>query len=204
MLHKSFSRCASKLSSISRNPKNSPLPPLLSSLGQFRTLKQTRHFHLHQATASYSPGEVPFKNHGAFGSGLNNFNSAHTYLSRRTMASESASATAGPLGEPKTSIFGPMGRSIEVKIRKEFTGETDDSLLFLELVDCSHEHRGHAGVRNSTTQETHFRIRMVSDQFDGLSRVKRHQKVMGLLKEEFDLGLHSLELWVKTPKEAGY
>ena len=64
-------------------------------------------------------------------------------------------------------------------------------------------HRGHAGVRDSKTQETHFSVRLVSSKFEGMSRVKRHQMVMGLLKKEFEVdALHKLELWLKTPGEA--
>lgn len=95
-----------------------------------------------------------------------------------------------------STTFGPLGRSLETKIRAAF------SPSLLEIADNSHEHRGHAGVRDSKTPETHFSVRMVSDKFEGVSRVKRHQKVMGLLDEEFqEMGLHALELWLKTPGE---
>jgi len=100
---------------------------------------------------------------------------------------------------PVRNIHGPMGRSIETKMVKEFP----DAAHTLEIEDNSHQHRGHAGVRDSKTKETHFMVRIISDQFEGVSRVKRQQKVMGLLKEEFADGLHALELVCKTPKEMG-
>ena len=45
----------------------------------------------------------------------------------------------------------------------------------LEIVDESARHHGHAGWREGG--ETHFRIRMASPRFAGLSRVARHRLV---------------------------
>ncbi len=45
----------------------------------------------------------------------------------------------------------------------------------LEILDESENHRGHAGWREGG--QSHFRIRMVSAQFAGLSRVARHRLV---------------------------
>ena len=45
----------------------------------------------------------------------------------------------------------------------------------LEIVDESESHRGHGGWREGG--ETHFRIRMASPRFAGLSRVARHRLV---------------------------
>lgn len=47
--------------------------------------------------------------------------------------------------------------------------------LELEIIDESESHRGHGGWREGG--ETHFRIRMASPRFDGLSRVARHRLV---------------------------
>lgn len=43
---------------------------------------------------------------------------------------------------------------------------------------------------------------MVSDAFQGLGMVKRHQLIYGLLKDEFAAGLHALSMDLKTPAEA--
>ena len=45
----------------------------------------------------------------------------------------------------------------------------------LEIIDESESHRGHGGWREGG--ETHFRIRMASPRFAGLSRVARHRLV---------------------------
>jgi BolA-like protein 1 len=42
---------------------------------------------------------------------------------------------------------------------------------------------------------------MVSEEFKGKTPIARHRLVNGLLKEEFDLGLHALSLRLKTPEE---
>lgn len=45
----------------------------------------------------------------------------------------------------------------------------------LEVIDESHQHRGHAGAPEGG--ESHFRIRMASAQFAGLSLIARHRLV---------------------------
>ena len=68
------------------------------------------------------------------------------------------------------------------------------------LEDESSRHIGHAGARPEG--ETHYRLRVVSDAFAGLSRVARQRLVYDALREEFDTGLHALSLDLKTSAEA--
>ncbi len=68
------------------------------------------------------------------------------------------------------------------------------------LEDESARHAGHAGARPGG--ETHYRLRIVSDAFEGLSRVARQRLVYDTLREEFDTGLHALSLDLKTKAEA--
>ncbi|QBX35592.1 BolA family transcriptional regulator [Paracoccus liaowanqingii] len=49
----------------------------------------------------------------------------------------------------------------------------------LEVTDESEGHRGHAGFREGG--ESHFRIRMASPAFAGLSRIARHRLVHATL-----------------------
>ena len=67
------------------------------------------------------------------------------------------------------------------------------------LDDDSSKHAGHAGARPGG--ETHYRLRLVSAAFAGLSRVARQRLVYDALREEFDTGLHALSLDLKTPDE---
>lgn len=66
----------------------------------------------------------------------------------------------------------------------------------LEVIDESSQHAGHAGARPEG--ETHFRLRIASPAFAGLSRVAAHQKIYALLDAEFKCGLHALAIEVKS------
>jgi BolA family transcriptional regulator, general stress-responsive regulator len=65
----------------------------------------------------------------------------------------------------------------------------------LEVVDESHLHAGHGGWREGG--ETHFRIRVVADAFDGKSRIERHRMVNALLERELRQGVHALAIEAK-------
>jgi BolA family transcriptional regulator, general stress-responsive regulator len=69
----------------------------------------------------------------------------------------------------------------------------------LDIEDESSRHAGHSGAREGG--ESHFRIRIVSAAFQGLSRVERQRRVYAALAEEFARGLHALALSTLTPEE---
>lgn len=75
--------------------------------------------------------------------------------------------------------------------------------LVLELKNDSAKHANHVEHLGSAgfTGETHYKLKIVSEIFDGLSRVDRQRKVYDLLKDEFTSGLHALELKTLSPKE---
>ena len=66
---------------------------------------------------------------------------------------------------------------------------------FLEVLDESAAHAGHAGA-NGTGFGTHFRVRIASPVFDGKSRVARHRVVYDSLQRFIDQGLHALAIEV--------
>lgn len=66
----------------------------------------------------------------------------------------------------------------------------------LEVIDESMAHMGHAGS-DGTGSGTHFRVRIASPAFDGLSRVARHRLVYDALRTFVDRGLHALA--IETP-----
>jgi len=70
----------------------------------------------------------------------------------------------------------------------------------LTIEDESAKHAGHAGARPGG--ETHFRVRIVSKEFEGVSRVERQRRVYGVLAEELRDRVHALALTALTPKEA--
>jgi BolA protein len=72
--------------------------------------------------------------------------------------------------------------------------------LDLEVIDESEQHRGHGGWREGG--ETHFRVKIRAEAFDGLSRVERHRRVNALLAPEFARGLHALAIVARGAAEA--
>ena len=79
------------------------------------------------------------------------------------------------------------------KLREAFTPES------LEVQDESHLHEGHAGHRPGG--ETHFRLYIVSEAFNGKSRLARHRMVNETLAGELAGGVHALAIHAKAPKE---
>ena len=67
----------------------------------------------------------------------------------------------------------------------------------LQVDDESHQHTGHAGWRAGG--ETHFRLDIVSDAFEGKSRVARHRLVNDALADAFSGGLHALAISARAP-----
>ena len=82
-----------------------------------------------------------------------------------------------------------MKQRIEDKIRENI------KVSSLEVINNSHLHKGHLGDDGSG--ETHFRVEVSSSEFDGLNRVQKHQKINKILQEEFEKGLHALEIKIK-------
>jgi BolA family transcriptional regulator, general stress-responsive regulator len=69
----------------------------------------------------------------------------------------------------------------------------------LSIEDESAKHAGHAGARPEG--ETHFRVRIVSETFAGLSRVERQRRVYAALADEMKSRVHALALVTLTPDE---
>jgi BolA protein len=65
----------------------------------------------------------------------------------------------------------------------------------LEVLDESYQHEGHPGA-NGTGFGTHFRVRIASPLFTGLSRVKQHRLVYDALQEFIDRGAHAIVIEV--------
>jgi BolA protein len=70
----------------------------------------------------------------------------------------------------------------------------------LSVEDDSAKHAGHAGARPGG--ETHFSVRIVSQAFEGLSRVERHRRIYAALSGELAAGVHALVLTTLTPAES--
>jgi BolA protein len=80
-------------------------------------------------------------------------------------------------------------QTIEGKLREAFAP------LHLEVENESHMHNVPEG------SESHFRVVIVSDRFDGKPLVQRHRAVNGSLADELQGGVHALALHTMTPEE---
>ncbi|MYZ50079.1 BolA family protein [Propylenella binzhouense] len=87
-----------------------------------------------------------------------------------------------------------MKSKIETKLVQALAPE------MLTVVDESHLHAGHAGHRPGG--ESHFRIRIVADAFEGKSRLERHRAINAILAEELSGGVHALAIQAYAPGEA--
>ena len=67
----------------------------------------------------------------------------------------------------------------------------------LEVQDDSHLHAGHAGAREGR----HFSVRIVSERFNGLSRLARHRLVYDAVASLIPQGIHALAIEARAPGE---
>lgn len=91
--------------------------------------------------------------------------------------------------------------AIESKLTKALAPER------MEIRNESHLHAGHHHVDGGHHSEfdgkgeTHFRVRVVSQTFAGMSRIDRHRVVNTLLDAELKAGLHALAIEPSAPGE---
>ena len=92
----------------------------------------------------------------------------------------------------------------------------------MEIFNDSHKHAHHKAMKDSTSQETHFRyslnrgafvstanptdnhsVFITSEEFKSKMQPARHRMVYGLLKDEMaaEGGIHALQLRTRTPEE---
>lgn len=83
---------------------------------------------------------------------------------------------------------------LDEKLRRAFAP------IALNIRDESALHAGHAGARPGG--ESHFRVRIVSQCFEGLSRLERQRRVHTVLADELAARIHALSVTALTPAEA--
>jgi BolA family transcriptional regulator, general stress-responsive regulator len=84
--------------------------------------------------------------------------------------------------------LGLVGRILEQKLSDHLHP------THLEVIDESNQHHGHAGAHPSG--ESHFRVRIASNAFKGLSRVAQHRLVNAAVAEELKTRVHALAVEV--------
>ena len=73
------------------------------------------------------------------------------------------------------------------------------SPVALKVIDESHHHAGHG--HHHAEGETHFRVEVISEKFEGKSRIDRHRLINGLLAQELAGRVHALAISAWTPGE---
>ncbi len=69
----------------------------------------------------------------------------------------------------------------------------------IEVIDDSHLHAGHAGARGGAG---HYRVRIESPRFDGLSTLARHRLVYDAVRDWMPDRVHALGIDARTPPAA--
>ncbi|WP_032113683.1 BolA family protein [Candidatus Paracaedibacter symbiosus] len=83
---------------------------------------------------------------------------------------------------------------ISEKLQAEF--EPD----ILSVIDESFKHADHNP--DAAQGGTHFRVKIVSKRFKGVSKVERHRWVYAILHDEMKAGLHALALTTQDSDES--
>ena len=86
------------------------------------------------------------------------------------------------------------GRDAEIE-RLLRTALSPDDIL---VKDQSHLHAGHAGAREG---KGHFEVTIVSNKFNGLSRIERHRLVYEALGNFMASDIHALRINAFSPSE---
>jgi len=86
---------------------------------------------------------------------------------------------------------------IALSVRESIEAKMTEALapVHLDVINESHMHSVPPG------SESHFKLVIVSDRFEGLSRVKRHRTVNGILEKELREDLHALSMETLTAAE---
>lgn len=85
------------------------------------------------------------------------------------------------------------------RIRAKVTEALDP--VQLDLLDESDRHIGHAG--HDGRGQSHFKLIVVAEAFEGKSRVERQRLVYGALAEEMADRVHALSITARAPSELG-
>ena len=62
----------------------------------------------------------------------------------------------------------------------------------IRVINNSAQHAGH--MESDDSGETHFALEIASKELKNIGRIAAHRKINNLLKNEFENGLHALEI----------
>ncbi|KAL8273019.1 hypothetical protein Esti_003072 [Eimeria stiedai] len=133
---------------------------------------------------------------------------SRTVGSPRSVLLASPSSSFGqtqPLSAPATmmrsltrlaGVKGPVQTTMEKKLQEAL------SPSFLEVVNESAAHKGHAGNPSPHLEETHFMLRIRSNKFRGKTLVQQHRLIYEVLRQELREGVHALSIQSGEPDAA--
>ncbi len=84
-----------------------------------------------------------------------------------------------------------------MKVQKEIERKLSEAFQpeFSEVINESNQHNVPPG------SESHFKVTLVSDRWQGVRKVQRHQSVYAVLADELAGPVHALALHLFTPEE---
>ena len=89
----------------------------------------------------------------------------------------------------KEAALGPVGQIVRKRLLEKF------SPSFLDVINESYMHSVPKG------SETHFKVIVVSNSFQGQSHLQKHRSIQDCLKDEMKSGIHALSIVAKTDEE---
>ncbi|KAF9568064.1 bola-like protein [Agrocybe pediades] len=95
----------------------------------------------------------------------------------------------------------PAAGPVETSIREKLSALLNPTSII--VTNDSWQHRHHSAMREQGggNGETHFTVKVVSDNFDKKTTMQRHRMIYSALSEEFSQGLHALSLETRTAAE---
>ncbi|MGB0955089.1 MAG: BolA family protein [Panacagrimonas sp.] len=87
-----------------------------------------------------------------------------------------------------------MSEQRMARMRRALLAQFPDADIALE--DESHLHAGHAGARSG---RGHFRLKIVSTAFEGVTLIARHRAVYAALGQMMQTDIHALAIDATTP-----
>lgn len=79
-----------------------------------------------------------------------------------------------------------LAQEIEIRLQKAYSPE------YLEIIDESEMHRGHAGYQEGG--ESHWRVAISAGPFDGMTRIARHRAVHNAIGKDVIGRIHALAI----------
>ncbi len=95
--------------------------------------------------------------------------------------------------------MGAADRPDSVSKAMELALQAAFSPIRMVLADDSEKHKGHAG--HDGQGESHFRLLIVSDAFEGVGRLERHRMVYKALELFLSGRVHAMAIRALTPEE---